>query len=203
MSQIAVQPPAGEWRVVFDGQSHNLVPGIGNIWVDGPGFPYYVMEDRGIPYTIVAIGGYSWTALAPSVSTRLYPTVSGAEKTVLVMNGGSHDVIDGDSGATVYADMVSYASGARAAGFSHILACTIPPMAALGEPRETNRQTANSLIISDPSGAFDEVADIASAPGVENPYSVAYWIDGIHWLRLGAINAAAVASAKLDLILAT
>lgn len=206
MSRVAAQGPAGPWRVVFDGQSHNLLPG--NVepappWeaISGPehlNYPSRLMAGRGIPWTNVAIGGASWTTLATTAATRLWPIAGTATATILVMVGGTNDITDGDTGAQAYADAVSYAEAARTNGFGPIIAGTIPGAASLNASHETQRQSHNALLLANGDGAFDYVVDFDATALADWTDPVYYFTDEIHWVAAGAQLAAETVAPYLD-----
>jgi len=179
--------------VVFDGQSFNVVPPWeGSIL--GRSYPYRLLHDMdqydlgrpryGIPGTVPAISGQSWTDLAATVETRIYPLAASATRTALVMCGGTTDINTGDSGATLYADHVSYADGCRAAGFDIIIATTLLGSTSFTGGEITARTDFNTLLLADAEDAFDGIADVDAA--FVALYGAAYWdetppfFDGVH-----------------------
>src|SRR5262245_27715706 len=113
-------------RVVFDGQSLNVVPGPVTT------FPYRTMRYfPTVPYRLadIVVPGTSWTVLTASVAQRTDRWATSAPFTILNMCGGTSDIWtpENNDGPTVYADMVTYANGRRALGYDYIIAETIAP----------------------------------------------------------------------------
>lgn len=85
--------------------------------------------------------------------------------------------------ATLYSAMEAYVSARRAAGFSHVVICTIPPRTSfLSGQRQTEWLAYNDLVRANSAGA-DVICDLASHPVMGLPASVsdlALYQDGIH-----------------------
>lgn len=173
------------FAVVFTGQSLNNHP------VAPDNYPTQMMaefEIDGAPvsWANIAIDGASWTQLSGVNPQRfLLLNANRGISTLLAMCGGTADIINGDTGAQVYADMVSYADNARLAGYDLVVAQTITPAVVIIGGDETARQDANVLILADGDDAFDGVADAAAAP-MDDPADTDYYADGIHPTALGA-----------------
>src|SRR5690606_6932946 len=99
----------------------------------------------------------------------------------------------------------AYAAAARAAGFSHVIMCTITGNDLNTAGQELVRQAVNPLLLADASAAFDTVVDIAAVPGLDDWTNETYYldIDHIHWTGAGASLAAATVAPALDAILGT
>ena len=176
--------------IIGDGQSHSNTP-------SGFAIPDVVSTELGYALSSVGVGGSSWSTLLTTVDTRLGPVLSdnAASTAVLLMIGGTHDIVEGDTAATVYADAVAYAAVARslATGPLYIVAATIPPIGPnvlsnyhFTEAEEAVRIAANALMLEDPSGAFDAAVDIAIAP-YDDPTDPTYFqVDQVHLTQLGA-----------------
>ena len=196
---------AAPYSFVFDGQSQNFFP------IGPDTYPKQLMADLGTidgyvpPSSMVAEGGASWSMLlagtTPGVAPatiRTHPRAHQALITFLVMCGGTQDVLENDTAATIYADMVAYANAARVAGFEPIVATTVPPSTTFSGPQETQRAAANVLILADASNAFDGVADVTVAP-LNNPADTTYWnVDGIHWNETGCGLVADIVRAVIE-----
>lgn len=168
MSPAAVRSPAPR-RVVFDGQSQLLTP------LDGRMVPEQTMTGTKIPFHNAAIAGVGWEVdtdpaggpgLDASASTRLFPQIRHDPELedVLVLLGGQGDALYAisqatpDPGEVAFDALVNYATAARAAGFSEIIACTWP---SIGNPTVQAAYTVhNGLLLADNSGTFDAVVDI-------------------------------------------
>ena len=94
--------------IIGDGQSHSNIP-------LGFAIPNVVSMELGYPLSNVGVGGSSWSTLLTTVHTRLGPVLAddASSTAVLLMIGGSQDIVEGDTAATVYADAVAYATAAR------------------------------------------------------------------------------------------
>lgn len=175
--------------VVFDGQSLNIMP-VGNT------YPALTMAGRGQPWSVVGIAATSFTQLATTAASRVHPLAKPYAESTLVLCGGTSDLsTEGDSAATVLSDMVAYAAAARTAGFTRVIALTITPSTGFSAGANTQRLTANALILA--SAAFDEVVDVAGHPSLDDATDVAYYSDGTHWTTAGATIAAGMVAAVL------
>jgi lysophospholipase L1-like esterase len=185
--------------IVGDGQSHTNIP-------LGAAIPVVVAAQLGARHIYVGIGGTAWSTLARTASTRSWPALKAATQTVAVLIGGTQDVLDDDTGAVIYDDIVAYANAMRAAGPDNLLivACTIPPVDAANpftfgawtDARESVRQMHNLILQHDPLGAFDAVVDITVPPYNDphdtypddiDPYVAT---DGVHFKIRGAAEIA-------------
>lgn len=197
---VAARVP--EWCVVFDGQSLNVVPP----GVDG--YPAKVMAGRSsayVPAALSAVGASSWTTLAQSRALRINPHADAAPNTVLVMMGGTFDVVfEADTGAQLYADHKTYAEAAKAAGFDKVVVLTITPTTDMGVNQNNRRRAGNDLLIGNADAVFDAVVDVAcdstlSDPGapqdgttfygsglLSDPSNTTYYSDGVHFTNTGA-----------------
>jgi len=198
MTRGAFRAP-GPWRVVFDGQSLNLV-GLNLDLTTHTTYPEQVMADRRVVWNNVAISGASWTVLATTAATRLHPLANRNDNTLLVMCGGTADIAAGDSGATLYADEVAYANAARTAGFDYIICTTLVGNSGNDAGEETARLNHNSLLLADASNAFDAVVDF-DVPPIDDWTDLDYYFDGVHWWVTGAEAAANLMAPALDAVL--
>ncbi len=171
---------------VADGQSLNLQPDFGTT------YPQVIASSHpSLQVKVAALGGTSWTDLADTQAARLNTMANSATNTMLVLCGGTGDVVlENDSGATIYADMVAYASAARSAGFDKIAAQTITKTTGMTGGQNTSRTDANTLLLADASHAFDAVIDVAANANLSDPTNTTYYFDGIHWTTAGAAIAA-------------
>lgn len=169
MSTAVANVRSSQCRVVFDGQSMNVLP----VFPDN--YPAQLMLGRGIIFRNVAISGISWTVLQASMTTRTLPFAGKAQLSILVLCGGTTDLaLPGDmaggeanTGAQAYTDMQSYATAARAAGFDSIIANTLTPSDAFlhtttSGTAEIERQNLNTLIKANSAG-FEGIVDMAGA----------------------------------------
>lgn len=180
-------------RIVWDGQSHNWVPGPGQ-WFPGRSVPVQVMDGSDVPWQIIAINGTSWGTLATTVATRRNPQVRSTGTDVLVMLGGQSDVLqDAQTGAQAYARACSYRDSARVAGFGEVIGCTMPDIGPILGVTPTQHQALldhNTLMRAD-SGSWDAVADLyAVLPDALD--TDLFQIDQLHLTTAGAALAADV-----------
>lgn len=195
---------AGAWRPVFDGQSLNNIAAGPELITPTATYPFRAMASRGLAWSNVAVDGESWTVLAATAATRLWPLLTGPEtSSVLIMCGGTADLnLESDSAATVYANMADYADAAKTAGADLVIGTTITPATPLTGPKETARTGANALLLADARGSFDHVVDFAGTTGLDDHTSQFYAFDGIHLSWLGAQLAADTMAPTLDAIFA-
>ncbi len=201
---LALRSPAPV-RLVFDGQSHNLWPPPGLYDRHGP-YPAHLMAGplAGIAWANVAIGNTAWGTpttpgtLAHTAPTRLHRHARNRPgcTDLLVMFGGSTDTFGGGglTGAQVYARALDYAARARAAGFHHVIAVTIPvtgPEGGYGPGRPTAGEYAaqtehNALMVAGAGTDWDAVVDLTRAPLLD-PTDRTYWeADRVHLSGQGA-----------------
>ncbi|MGQ0831213.1 MAG: hypothetical protein ACT4OV_06000 [Microthrixaceae bacterium] len=180
------------FSVIFDGQSLNGRPrGVDSA-------PSKLMAGRDIPTSEVWIDGYSWMQLAPTVADRIgtFPTV--AQVTIAIGIGGTTDYRFFRTGEQVYADMVSWAVNARAAGVDYVIQTTTTPSSKIVGEAEDNRRAGNALVLADASHAFDAVVDLAGDPRLSDVSNTAYYLDGTHWTAAAAQVAADLLAVALD-----
>jgi lysophospholipase L1-like esterase len=142
------------------------------------------MLGRDVPWSNVSISGTSWSTLATTAVSRADHVIKNADKTVLIMCGGTSDVLENDSAATILSDMESYANNRRAAGVDYIINTTITGYTSFTGPQEAVRVAANALI--EASSVWDAVVDLAAVPELDDPTDVTYYSGGLHWTAAGA-----------------
>jgi hypothetical protein len=161
----------------------------------------------------VAIAGTSWADLTPSRTVRSYRHAnSGQVRTILVMNGGTSDYLNGATGSATYGVIKTYAQGATAAGYDRIIVCTTTPSTSVTDgfspAQNVQRKAGNDLLIGNADAAFDAVVDLASDSSLSSPGSphsgttwygtgnlidttnTTYYTDGLHWTAAGCADAA-------------
>ena len=192
-----------KYSILFDGQSLNYAPnnplgGVNDyrhqLMVS---FPHVTWQkDKN-----VGSSGVSWTTLATTAYRRLFPYCNTGLTNILIMCGGTSDIWDGDSGATVYSDMYTYSDNARTYGIDLVIACTITPNTVNSGAQETQRLDANSRIIADVSNKFDYSVAMAEDTDLDDASNLTYYGDGTHFTTLGATRAAAVVQTTLNSII--
>jgi hypothetical protein len=203
--------------VIGEGQSHNLSPSAPY----GQAIPYHVAATLAarsgapVPVFTPAIGGTSWTVLATTFVARLLPYLPSSARPKIILNGGTQDVIDGDTAATVYADMLAHARRIRlnSPAGAILIGCTIPPVDAANPltfgawtaPREAVRVAANVLIAANADGGWDAVADLAAvlpdptdAESFQGAGDGTFAIDGLHLSDVGAAIGAVEVITAID-----
>jgi hypothetical protein len=156
----------------------------------------------GITTVNEALDATSITTLASTVAVRVHPHADPrAEHNIWVFLGGQSDLFtEEDSGQTVYDELVAYGAGLRGAGFDLLVPCTVPPSASYTAPENTERLALNSLLLSDPDGAFDAVADLVTGL-LASQSSAAFMFDQLHLSVLGAnLAGQIIATAVLGLL---
>lgn len=118
-----------------------------------------------------------------AAATDDYVAVAKADAVLVVLV--TNDLAGGSSAATYVADLKAYCLARRAAGFTHIIVCTVTPRN--DGTFNTKRNSANALIAADPS-FYDSICDLGgdaqlgpdAAPG-----EAVYYFDGVHLSNAG------------------
>jgi lysophospholipase L1-like esterase len=181
-------------------------------------YPAQLMAGRrfdglGIPAVNVAISGAGFFELIVDAATRLYPharNLGPGFADVLILNGGHGDVLDHTAtGAQAYSDLEAYIDGARTAGFTHVIATTMPGVGpnVLGTGRPTPAEydaieDFRALVMANSAGA-DEVVDLF-VPPLDDATDGTYWyLDRTHPIEAGAVAMADLVAPALDAVLAS
>jgi hypothetical protein len=189
--------PLPAYFVVFDGQSLNFFGG----------YPAKLMAAHpGVPYRNAWSSGCSWTVLATTQAERTFPFAHAGQRTILIMNGGTSDLVnERDDGATLYADERSYAEQARAAGFDEVIITTTTPAEGFSPLVDANRLVANHLVVANADSAFDYTVDfdvdLSPELSLHDSSDVAAYPDGVHWSPAAAQVAADLVDAQLSRII--
>jgi hypothetical protein len=164
---------SSRYKVTFDGQSFNIIP--------APTFPATLMANfPQVARYNPSQGSTPWDDLAARAAQDVWPYGTRADVAILIMNGGTSDVLNGDSGTELYNEQVRYAQAARAAGYDAIFTTTICPSVGFGAGQNTNRIAGNNLLLGNADGAFDGVADVGGDPRMQSPGTAPYYWDGTH-----------------------
>lgn len=184
-----------EWRVVMVGQSRANYPASGN-------WPELLMRGRKVPWQNLCIDAAPWATLYPDAPADVFPQAGlPSVGSVLIMQGGETDVALGSSAATVYGLMSDYAVDAKAAGFTDVVAMTMPPFPSFTGGQDTVRESLNSLIVADADGSFDYVVDIAANVDLDSTGPNTWWDENGHPTDVGAALIKSLLAPTLDLIL--
>lgn len=170
---------AAPFFVIFDGQSLNYTP-VGNA------LPAQLMAGRRIPYTEQWVNGTAWSVLDDNLAVRIRPYANAGITTIYNMIGGTGDVNNGDSGATMYATMSAIAVTVKSYGVDIVVATTIMPSITHIGAEITARNDANTLIMADANGSFNYKVNLAAVAGLDDATNATYYGDGTHWLAAGA-----------------
>lgn len=107
-----------------------------------------------------------------------YKPIRSTDDTYFFLWAGTNDIGNGDSSATIYANLKTLWANAKTNGFN-VVAFTVTPRSdyTVGNGRETTRLALNNLILSDPT-----LYDYLVRPDVYFPTSsnTTYYSDGIH-----------------------
>lgn len=183
---------AGQYRVIFDGQSLNNIPwqaddvyNSGNVTskrTNEQNYPSRCMSGLGVAWSNVSVSGFGWVFLKPTEASRLHSlfTTSGETDYRLVLCGGQGDItgyaplIPEGTPFQVYDRMGTYAARAKAAATIAgknlvVIGTTIPPAPSLYTiGQETVRQSANSAILANIDGYFDDTVDLGTVSLIDN-----------------------------------
>lgn len=198
MTAIAAAVHTSKARVVFDGQSLNATP-------INHSYPRQLMTvlRSGVPWNNVAIGGTSWSTLDNTALQRTYSHAPLANYAILILCGGTSDILEGDDGATVVADMFNYSNAGRSGGFDYVIGTTITPNLAFTGGQESIRTSANGFILAAVPATFNAVVDFAADSRLSDASNLTYYnADGLHWTAAGADVAASLMAPALDVALA-
>lgn len=163
--------------------------------------PFFVLEGDSMMnycydylYQSALIDGMAGVNLAVAGSTiaDLTARASAADDYVAVAKGDSvlsvlvtNDLAGGSSAASYVADLKAYCLARRAAGFTHINVCTVPPRD--DGTFNTKRNSANALILADPS-FYDSITALGAHADLGPdgaPAAAVYYFDGVHFSNAG------------------
>lgn len=185
-------------RVVVDGQSLNNPVGVAS----GTEWPIVVREGRVNPIFNVSVSGAGWANLISTAATRLHPqAINSASKNILILEGGQTEIAFNVSGAGTFSNMVTYANAARAAGFTHVIGCTIPSATSWTAGQLSARLVYNQAIRDAEGVEFDAVVDLAATP-LDDGSDTTYFVDGLHFSVVGHILAADTIGPIMDTVIA-
>ena len=186
--------------IIFDGQSLNDNP-----YASGTGYAFRLCQNLKIPGNNTVsplqawIGGIAWLQLDDSFGTRVAPYLKAAPVVMYHMMGGTTDLALTASGLTVYQRMRDQAITARAAGATYVSAATISTWENITVLAEAARVDANSRIMADADGAFDDSINLTPTPGAgfndaaSGYFSLIEAPNRTHWNNTGRNAAVAIA----------
>jgi len=106
---------------------------------------------------------------------------------ILTVWAGSNDLVNGDSGQTVFQKLAAYCAACRSRGF-YVLVYTILPRTAISGSAETQRSSLNALIRAHWTSFADALVDVAADAtlGAANAnLNLTYYVDGTHLTAAG------------------
>jgi hypothetical protein len=191
--------------VLFRGQSlanYGQAPGVAYDYR----FPTLIMggRDKAIRWRNCHVDGDSWTTLLANAPTQLDPYMGDATKVIVVLAcSGQSDfaVPTPDTAAECYDDMMAVSAAARAAGATHVIGTTTPPMTEAWSVFFERNQIAplNTLLLADP-GDCDVIVDCHT--GILSDPAGAAFEDGLHFTYLGASEVRDRLNPEIDAALA-
>jgi len=188
-------------NIVFDGDS--ITAGAGST---GSGRYTLVTTAalHGNPTTVnLGIYGQDVSAMLAKATTAVDPLFDPNKANVCSVFGGTNDIYHStaNTAAVIYANLVAYGQGRRAAGFK-VIAYTVTPRSNAGTPVdfETRRQALNALIVAGWSSFADALVDIGNDPimgpaGAET--NTTYYADLVHPTNAGHARIAGLLLAAL------
>lgn len=169
-------------RVVYDGQSLNIVPASSS-------YPMQTMSVyKWVPYSNHGVGGASFQQNVGTRQFRIDQWPTKSQYTIYIICQGTTDLSFDATGAQVYASMYGATDYARSIGYDYCIATTITPAkSAFTAPQEIQRQDANTRIKADSLGKFNAVVDFAGDSRLSDPNNLTYYDSGgLHWTTQGA-----------------
>lgn len=202
-----------EMRTVIEGLSRDWLGGrpvqvscIGNSLTSGSGstgafgsYPNQLIALLGARYVPFVFANAGFTtpqvdaAGGAAADTALANTVS---RSVAVVWEIGNDILANTAEATVKSNFVSLVANRRTAGFTKVIALTVPPRSDLTAGKETMRQSVNAWLLAGNSGA-DAVADVGSIAELQNTANGTYFVDGVHYTNAGYAKVAEVVTATI------
>lgn len=145
----------------------------------------------------VGTGGHTINTMAGQSDWQIDALRSDRAPSILTFWAGTNDLYGGDTGATAYADYVSFATNRRNNGFA-VIAFTILPRSDAGTPGgyETERQTFNTLIRASWRQYADALVDVAADTAIgdagDEANTTYYHTDLVHLNNTGRARVAAL-----------
>lgn len=119
-----------------------------------------------------------------------------ADGSIAVLWGGTNDIDNGDSAATVYARITTWVQARQTAGFAAVV-CTLIPNALHSGGQDTERLALNTLITGNAAGA-DAIVNMAARSEFTTTVSSGYQGDGTHLSTVGNQAAAEEAATVVN-----
>jgi hypothetical protein len=164
-----VANPTSSIRVLWCGQSYNILPGGVKGTTSIPTVSMRAWPE--IPYDVLppAYGSMSWTTLFKMASQDWPWLAARTTRTVAVLNGGQQDLSgELDSGPKVASDLSAYTSMLRSSyGVDKVIGVTVLRARSWSTAVNNNRVAFNSQILGSDAALYDGVADPASDPRLD------------------------------------
>lgn len=168
---------AADYHVIVDGQSLVVWPSRNH----PQSFPMLLRDIIAVPVKAVGISGYAWQQLDNDLAARVGSQMQISPVPVYVMVGGTTQIGLGQNGQGVYDTEVAVAELVRTYDPAVlIIGCTTTPSTMFTAPQNDNLADLNTLVMSDPDGAFDLAVDLAGDPRLDDPTDLTHYADGTH-----------------------
>ncbi len=156
---------AGHWS--------GLMPGLLQVWLTND----------------ISAGGETVVShMIPEFATEALPLLRGPPYTdILILRGGTNDILFNTSAADLEAGIQSYCTTARAAGFKVVIA-TITPGTAFWypAPKEAVRVAVNTWIKANWANWADAIWKLDEVTELLDPTDATYYTDGLHCITVAA-----------------
>jgi lysophospholipase L1-like esterase len=164
----------------------------------GP-YPEQMISLLGPRYSIYtfATSGHTTTQVNTAAAANCDPvSATTLADTVCVAWEIGNDILAGTAEATVKSNFTTLIANRKAAGYTKVIALTVPPRSDLIAGNETKRQSLNTWLLAGSSGA-DAIADVAAIPELQNTGNATYFADGVHYTNAGYAKVAEVVTATI------
>lgn len=171
--------------ITYDGQSLLLAP---STLTDTAPYVIGAALTHPRPFVVRNMLGTDYPTRAVTVSTRVDPYyLQATGQRAYVDCGGSTDIQNGASGATVIANAEAYWNARKAVGFTPVVVCTVPNGGIFNtSPLQAARAAYNVLVKA--STVPSAVADLDACPELQNFNDLTYFqVDTIHPTAAGAL----------------
>lgn len=130
----------------------------------------------------LGVSGETLATMLANAPTAVDPLYTHGVKDLVVIWGGTNDLDDGSTVASVYANLTSYVAARHAVGWKVIVPTMLSRIGL-----DTQKNAFNALILANSAGA-DGIADFTGTPlGCDGCYANTTWFqsDGVHPTALG------------------
>lgn len=177
--------PAPAKRIIFDGDS--LTVGFGN--TGGGSYPVQLLTALGFSGYSPRNFGVSGQTLAQMETGAVAEVDSQYDPSrginVLVVWGGTNDIILGADAATVQSRLVTYCNNRRAAGW-YVIVCDIIARGNFSAPQNAIKDAVNAYIAANYSAFANAYVPLSARAELSNPLNTSYYsADTIHLIDNG------------------